>query len=188
LGGDIEKVNLHIATLDDAGVLATMNNSAVPDVNRIDDRKARWLIAHARLSASAALDGRAAGVIVVLDDTAALSSEYFQWFTARYRNFLYIDRVIVAAWARRQGVATRLYREVDRLANEHHLAVASEVYCDPPNAPSLAFHAKMGYMEIGQQLSLAEGKTVAKLIKYREKAEQIGAAPLAARPTPPRPV
>jgi predicted GNAT superfamily acetyltransferase len=188
LGGDIEKVNLHIATLDDAGVLATMNNSAVPDVNRIDDRKARWLIAHARLSASAALDGRAAGVIVVLDDAAALPSEYFQWFTARYRNFLYIDRVIVAAWARRQGVATRLYREVDRLANEHHLAVASEVYCDPPNAPSLAFHAKMGYVEIGQQLSLAEGKTVAKLMKYREKAERIGAAPLAARPTPPRPV
>jgi uncharacterized protein len=188
LGGDTEKVNLHIATLDAAAVLAEMNNSAVPDVNRIDDRKARWLIAHARLAASATLDDRAAGVIVVLDDTAALPSEYFQWFTARYRNFLYIDRVIVAAWARRRGVATQLYREVDRLANEHNLAVASEVYCDPPNAPSLTFHAKMGYVEIGQQLSRAEGKTVSKLMKYREKAEGIGAAPPPARPTHPRAV
>jgi len=96
--------------------------------------------------------------------------------------------VIVAAWARRRGVATQLYREVDRLANEHNLAVASEVYCDPPNAPSLTFHAKMGYVEIGQQLSRAEGKTVSKLMKYREKAERIGAAPPPARPTHPHSV
>jgi len=165
-------VNLQIVGLKNTEVLVQMNNSAVPDVNRIDDRRARWLIAHSRLAREASLDGRAAGVIVVLDDTAALPGEYFKWFTTRYRNFLYIDRVIVAAWARRRGVATRLYQEVDRIAQKHGLAVACEVYCDPANIASLTFHAKMGYREIGRQLSVAEGKTVSKLMKYIEKAER----------------
>jgi predicted GNAT superfamily acetyltransferase len=163
-------VPLQIADLEDPEILLTTNNAAVPDVNELTNQKAGWLIAHARLTRVATLDGRVAGVIVVLSDTAELNSEYFRWFTARYENFIYIDRVIVAAPTRRLGVATMLYSEVDQIASKDRLAVASDVYCDPPNAASIAFHQKMGYGEVGQQFSPAEGKTVSKLMRYVEHA------------------
>ena len=166
-------MTLQIGNLDAPDLLVRLNNAAVPDVNQLDEKKADWLVTHARWARVASLDGNAAGAIIVLDDRAAFESEYFTWFTARYRNFLYIDRVVVAAWARRRGVAAELYREIDGVAGERGMAIAAEVYCEPPNTASLAFHVRMGYREIGRQVSRAEGKTVSKLMKFAERAERI---------------
>jgi predicted GNAT superfamily acetyltransferase len=44
--------------------------------------------------------------------------------------------------------------------------VTLEVYAEPPNAPSLAFHAARGYEEIGR-LPQANGKIAAMLIKRK---------------------
>lgn len=165
-------MKLQIANLEDPEILREINNSAIPDVNQLTEQKARWLVEHSLLARVASIDEKAAGVIIVLSDTAELNSEYFRWFSVRYGNFLYIDRVIVAAWARRLGVATTLYLEVDHTAQAHGVAAASDVYCDPPNTASLNFHKKMGYLEIGRQASGAEGKIVSKLMKYGEKAER----------------
>src|SRR5262245_50899334 len=112
-----------IDDLRDHAILRTLNNAAVPDVNALDNCKAAWLTTHAELARVAAIDGQPAGVIIVLSETAELASEYFTWFTERYENFVYVDRVIVAAAARRHGIATALYREVDRIATEGGLAI-----------------------------------------------------------------
>jgi predicted GNAT superfamily acetyltransferase len=163
---------MRLADLEDPHILMEVNNSAIPDVNRLDDQKARWLLDHAILARMATVDGRVAGVMVVFGETAELDSEYYRWFTARYRNFIYVDRIIVPAWARRCGVGTKLYREVDRCAVDKGVAVASEVYCDPPNTASLAFHRRLEYAEVGRQTSRTEAKTVAKLMKYVENAQR----------------
>ena len=167
-------MDLQTDELRSPDTLRDLNNAAIPDVNRIDHRKADWLIAHSSLARVATLDGQAAGVIIVLHDYAHLDSDYFRWFTQRYENFLYIDRVIVAATARRRGVATKLYLEVDALALSTSRAIASEVYCEPPNIASLRFHQKMGYREIGRQFSPAESKTVSKLMKFADHAKSRG--------------
>ncbi len=156
--------------LRDPVILHELNNAAVPDVNRIDQPKADWLLTHSMLARMAILDGHVAGVIVVLGEESNLDSDYFRWFTERYENFVYVDRVIVAERARRRGVATRLYLEVDALAQKHRLAIASDVYSKPPNIPSLHLHEKAGYREVGQQFSDAEGKTVSKLMKFGDRA------------------
>lgn len=52
---------------------------------------------------------------------------------ARYSNFIYIERVIVSAGARRLGLAAELYRRVEQVAGEKELAIATEVYSEPPN-------------------------------------------------------
>lgn len=163
-------MTIEIRHLDDPDILVEINNAAVPDVNRLDRRKAEWLLEHSALAKVAIVDQQAVGVIVVLDDTAGLDSEYFRWFTERYQNFIYIDRVIVTESARRHGVSTRLYRAVDELARDRRQAIASEVYCEPPNLPSLSFHEKMGYQPIGRQFCAAEAKSVAKLMKFGDYA------------------
>lgn len=163
-------MTIQIENLVNPGILLEINNAAVPDVNGLDLPRAQWLLAHAALSKMAVVDGQAAGVMVVLSEFADFDSVYFRWFSQRYSNFIYIDRVIVSAWARRLGLAAALYREVDRAAIEQGLAIATEVYSRPPNTASLNFHAKMGFAEIGTQFSELEQKTVSKLMKYPERA------------------
>jgi predicted GNAT superfamily acetyltransferase len=164
-------MTLEIKNLENPDILVEINHSGLPFVNPLDDSRAQWLIENSSLARMAILNGKVAGVLVVLSENPGLISEYLQWFCERYGNFLYIDRVIVSAWARDQGVAKRLYREVDQVAMEKSLAIATEVYSDPPNLVSLSFHQKMGFEEIGTQYCQTDKKWVSKLMKYIQYAQ-----------------
>lgn len=165
-------MNIQIQSLTKPEVLQEINNEAVPDVNPLDLAKARWLVSHAALASMAIVNGQVAAAIVILSESAEFDSDYFRWFSERYSNFIYIERVIVSAWARRLGLAAELYRRVEEVAGEKGLAIATEVYSEPPNIASLKFHAKMGFEEIGNQFSELEQKTVVKLMKYPDRARR----------------
>ncbi|MFS8120698.1 MAG: GNAT family N-acetyltransferase [Microcoleus sp.] len=161
-------MSLEIIPLDNATTLLEINNAAVPDVGVLTAVKARWLAEQVVMPGLAVLDGRQAGVVVVLSDNCGYASDYYRWFTDRYQDFLYIDRIVVADWTRGRGVAQALYQEIDRLAQERRLAIAADVYSEPPNTPSLNFHRKVGFQEVGSQYFPAINKTAAKFMKYAE--------------------
>lgn len=163
-------MQLEITPLADPEILIEINNSALPYVNTLDRGRAEWLLRHAIRSWLARLEERPAGVLVLLEAGCRFESDYFRWFTERYENFLYIDRVIVADWARQRGVASELYRVVEGVAEEGGWAIATEVYSQPPNTASLNFHRSLGYQPVGEQVSLNEGKTVLKLMKFAGRA------------------
>jgi hypothetical protein len=50
-------------------------------------------------------------------------------------------------------LGTQLYGEVDRLMSAMRAGsrLALEVNVDPPNEVSLAFHSRLGFVEVGQQ-------------------------------------
>jgi uncharacterized protein len=164
-------MELTITQLDDPNMLLELNNAAVPDVNPLDLRRAQWLVAHMVTPGVALLEDKVAGVVVVLSDQCGFDSDYYRWFTSRYENFLYIDRVIVAEWARGRGVAKSLYEEIERIARERRLAIVADVHSEPPNVPSLKLHYAMGYQEIGTQHFPAIQKTATKFMKYAEQAK-----------------
>jgi len=164
-------IDLEITLLENPSLFREINNSSVPDVNFLDETRAEWLVSHSFFPRQATLDGRVAGVLIALSETAGFDSDYYRWYVAKYKNFVYVDRVVVAAWARGLGVATELYRHLEHMAEEKGLAVAAEVYSDPSNIPSLNFHRKLGYQEVGTQFCESEGKTVCKFMKYLERAE-----------------
>ena len=168
-----ELTSLEITSLNDPRILIEINNAAVPDVNLLDEARAEWLVSHSFFSRVATLDGCVAGVLIALSETAGFDSDYYRWYVARYTNFVYVDRVVVAAWARGRGVATELYRDLEQMAEKKGLAIAAEVYSDPPNIPSFNFHRKRSYQEVETQFCEAEGKTVCKFMKYGERAEII---------------
>lgn len=165
-------MNLEITPLENPALFMEVNNAAVPDVNFLDEARAEWLVSHSFFPRLATVDGKVAGVLIALSETAGFDSDYYRWYVARYKNFVYIDRVVIAAWARGQGVATALYRDLEQMAEEQGLAIAAEVYSDPPNVPSLNFHRKLGYQEVGTQFCEAEGKMVCKFMKYAERAQK----------------
>jgi len=166
-------MSLEITLLENPALFMEVNNAAVPDVNFLDEARAEWLVRHSFFPRLATLDGHTAGVLIALSETARFDSDYYRWYVARYKNFVYVDRVVIAAWARGQGVATELYRDLEQMAEEKNLAIAAEVYSDPPNVPSLNFHRKLGYQEVGTQFCEAERKTVCKFMKYVERAQLI---------------
>lgn len=102
-------------------------------------------------------DGRLAGFLVGYAEGAAYDSPNYRWFAARLPRFAYVDRVIVAPWAQRRGIAARLYESFAQ--TRPGVPLVCEVNILPPNPGSDAFHAALGFEEMGQA-DLGPGKRV----------------------------
>ncbi|HUA52432.1 MAG TPA: GNAT family N-acetyltransferase [Candidatus Sulfotelmatobacter sp.] len=99
--------------------------------------------------------------LLALDETADYDSPNHAWFRARYRRFVYVDRVVVAPAARGRGYARALYDELfARAAAAGHRRVVCEVNREPPNPLSDAFHAACGFAEVGRAAIHGGRKTV----------------------------
>jgi predicted GNAT superfamily acetyltransferase len=70
--------------------------------------------------------------------------------------------------ARGRGYARRLYDDLfDRAGEAGHAIVGCEVNSDPPNPASDAFHAALGFAEVGRA-KIPNGKTVRYLLRAIE--------------------
>jgi uncharacterized protein len=100
------------------------------------------------------------GFLIAFDQEAPYDSVNFLWFKARYDRFVYIDRIIVAPHARGRGLARLFYEGLlDRARFAGHDRVVCEINIEPPNPGSMAFHAALGFTEIGRGV-LGGGKVV----------------------------
>ena len=96
-------------------------------------------------------DGGRDGYLMSFDQDARHDSVNFLWFKARYPRFIYIDRVVVAAHARGQGIARRFYQALfDQARAGAHGYIVCEINLAPANPGSLAFHKALGFVEVGQ--------------------------------------
>lgn len=138
---------------DDLGRLLEINQANVPAVGSVDADRMAFIVSESPIALAVEHDDGVAGFCLVLGPDSAYDSVNYRWFTERYERFMYLDRVAVDASARGRGLGTLLYDEVDRLMSERrdveHLAL--EVNVDPPNDGSLRFHARLGFVEVGQQ-------------------------------------
>ena len=130
-----------------------INEANVPEVGGVDPDRMAYLVEQSPIALAVELESVIAGFCLVLAPDSAYDSVNYRWFTERYDDFMYLDRVAFVATAQGRGLGTKLYAEVDRLMVERgtgsHLAL--EVNVDPPNEPSLAFHSRRGFVEVGQQ-------------------------------------
>jgi predicted GNAT superfamily acetyltransferase len=105
--------------------------------------------------------GLVRGFLLVLKEGATYDSVNFQWFAARYSQFLYIDRVVVDAGFRGQRAGMRLYEDLFICARAAgRTRVTCEFDVDPPNEASRRFHAAFGFREVGSQRAACGQKTV----------------------------
>jgi uncharacterized protein len=101
------------------------------------------------------------GFLIAFDQDAAYDSVNFRWFQARHDRFVYIDRIIVAPHARGRGLARAFYAALFEQARAAgHDRIVAEINLEPPNPGSLAFHAVLGFVEVGQAVLDSKGKTV----------------------------
>lgn len=148
-----------VSAAHEPAVLA-LNNAHAAELSWLEPRRLALLLGqafHARRI------GALEAFIIAFDQDAAYDSPNFLWFRARYPRFVYVDRVAVAASARGRGHARRLYEDLfGHAARAGHTLVACEVNADPPNPASDAFHAALGFGEVGEA-SIHDGK---KRVRY----------------------
>ena len=92
---------------------------------------------------------------------ADYDSMNYRWFDARYDDFLYVDRIVVAASQRGAGLGALLYRDLFDTARRRGVArVVCEYDTEPPNPASAAFHRRFGFVEVGTQRTADGAKAV----------------------------
>lgn len=151
-----------VQAADEAAVLV-LNNENAAELSWLEQQELSALITS---SFSASRIGDVEAFLLTFDQTATYDSPNFLWFRERYPSFVYVDRIVVAASARGRGHARRLYEDLfARAAAAGHDIVTCEVNLDPPNPGSDAFHAALGFREVGEAV-IHGGK---KAVRYYAK-------------------
>ena len=143
----------------DLDLILTLNAAHEIETSPLDLPTLRQMIANAFHVAHA--DAGREGFLIAFDQNADYDSVNFRWFQARYDQFVYVDRVIVAPLARGKGLARSFYADLfDHARSANHVRVVAEINLDPPNPGSVAFHAGLGFVEVGRATFPGKGKTV----------------------------
>jgi uncharacterized protein len=146
-----------------AHALLALNNTHAEELSWLQPRRLEYLVEHAFMARRI---GHLDAFIVAFDQDAPYDSPNFLWFRDRYPRFVYVDRIVVAPWARGRGYARLLYRDLFYQATKAgHERVVCEVNAQPPNPASEAFHAALGFTEVGRASIHDDSKTVRYLLR-----------------------
>jgi uncharacterized protein len=130
--------------------LLAINQHNVPAVGELNDESLAALVTMSSMSLVVETDDRQiAGFCIVLPPGTTYGSSNYIWFSEHYRDFIYLDRVAIAAAHRSRGLGAELYREVERRAEAQWFLL--EVNTRPRNDGSLRFHAREGFEEVAER-------------------------------------
>ena len=151
---------LDVTESDLADVVA-LNEASLPHVSSMDMEQTRWFAANAWYFRIARIDGLFVGFLIGLRPGIAYGSENYRWFCENYRDFGYVDRVAVAAAARRQGVASNLYDDFASALRGEVEVMTCEVKIRPANESSMRYHEMHGFRQVASQETEGGTKEVA---------------------------
>ncbi len=151
-------------THSDFDTIVHLNQNALEGVGPLDNESLSLLV---KMADQALVvdhgDGDIAGFVITVPPGAEYDSSRYRWFEDELvDDYVYLDRIVVAEDHRREGVASKLYDEI-----EADLPIALEVY--ETNDVSLAFHESRGFEEIGALDH--NGKTNLMLVREPEADE-----------------
>jgi hypothetical protein len=141
--------------------ILALNAESVRFLSPLDAGRLAALHAEAARHVVATADGEVLAFLLAFGPGARYDSPNYRWFQARYADFLYVDRIVVATRAQGRGLGRMLYDDLFDAARRSDCArVACEVDSDPPNPASDRFHEVFGFREVGTQHLPDRGKTV----------------------------
>jgi predicted GNAT superfamily acetyltransferase len=134
-------------TPDIEPAVLALNNEHAEELSWLEPARLSELVGHAFYARRI---GDLEAFLLAFDQDADYDSPNFLWFRERYPRFVYVDRIAVAPTARGRGHARHLYEDLFAVASaKRHDVVVCEVNSDPPNPGSDAFHAALGFAEVG---------------------------------------
>lgn len=139
---------------EDLAVIHAINQAEVPAVGDETVEALGHIAEESAIAVVAEEGGTVAGFCLVLAPGADYGSGNYLWFSERYDDFVYLDRVAISPVFQRRGLGRTMYAEVERLSADRRPTATHftlEVNLRPRNDTSLAFHAALGFAEVGQR-------------------------------------
>lgn len=139
---------------EDLPVVHAINQAEVPAVGSETQDDLGHIAAASIIALVAEHDGTVGGFCLVLAPGAPYDSGNYLWFSERYADFVYLDRIAIAPAFQRRGLGRAMYAEVERLAADGRPGASHftlEVNVRPRNDTSLAFHDALGFVEVGRR-------------------------------------
>jgi uncharacterized protein len=142
-------------TPDDHDRVLAWNDANVELLSPLDEDRLVELLGWSDRGDVICHDGDDVGFVLTFAGGTAYDSENYRWFAEHVTSgphpaFYYLDRVVVDPSVRRAGIGSRVYDEIEERARQVAPVMCLEVNLDPPNEPSLQFHRRRGYREVGQ--------------------------------------
>ncbi|MFQ5610350.1 MAG: GNAT family N-acetyltransferase [Woeseiaceae bacterium] len=150
---------------EDLDEVLELNEFVVPAVNSISIAQMRWFADNAAYFRVARVGELLAGFLVGLRPGTTYESPNYGWFCDNYDDFAYIDRIAIAADARRQGLASQMYDDFRRSVPGSVRVMTCEVNIQPPNESSMRFHERYGFEQVSSQKTEGGSKEVALMVR-----------------------
>jgi len=150
--------------------LLALNNEHAQELSWLEPARLQHLVEQAFMARRV---GNLDAFLLAFDQSAQYDSPNFLWFRSRYPRFVYVDRIVVTSTARGRGLARTLYDDLfENAVAAGHERVVCEVNTQPPNPASDAFHAALGFVEVGTASVYDDSRTV----RYLSRALPASAA------------
>lgn len=129
-----------------------LNDAEVEHTSAMDLDRLRCLASLSSYFRVAVSCDRVVAFLLAMQAGAPYHNDNFGWFSTRYDSFLYIDRIVVERDFQGSGMGSLLYQDIFAFARQASTPLlACEINAVPPNKPSVAFHAKHCFSEVGSQ-------------------------------------
>lgn len=138
---------------EDYDFILNVNEVNVEVLSPMPMERMLWLKEMSDMFVVAEVNGELAAFLIALREGQPYDSENYVWFSEKYPQFLYIDRIVIDKAFRAAGLGRALYQAVkDRAIETGVKVVTCEVDTIPYNETSLKFHEAMGFREVGEQI------------------------------------
>lgn len=158
-------IQIHEVRESELDTVLALNNAAGPNILPLTLEQLRFSFEEAAYFRVAESGGRIVGFLIAFDENSHYASSNYRWLKARYPEFIYIDRVVIASAQRGGGVGRIFYADVTSFAEVRKPLLTCEVFLEPRNDIALVFHGTYGFQEVGQRVMDENGLRVSMLVK-----------------------
>jgi hypothetical protein len=150
---------------DELTLISKINEEAIPAVNTVSKKEFIWFYENSIYFKKVTIEKNLAGFLLVLPMNIPYKSLNYSWFSKRFNNFAYIDRIAVKEEYKSLGIGTLLYSDLEQSLPKDIKIIACEYNIKPLNKVSQNFHQKMEYKNVGTQFTENNTKEVSLMIK-----------------------
>lgn len=157
--------DLRNVKIQDINNIVQINEEAIPAVNSVSyDEFINFYKKKIYFKVAIDSNNIICGFLLVLPSGLDYQSLNYKWFTERYSNFAYIDRIAVKKNFRGLGIGKNLYLDLENSLDGFKM-IACEFNIEPPNVISKNFHESLNYQNVGFQYTENDTKKVSLMLK-----------------------
>jgi hypothetical protein len=166
----MSQIIIRDANVNDFSAIVEINAAEVIYTSAMDLDRLSLLDSLAAYHRVAVINQEVVGFLLAMSDNTPYINDNYNWFSQQYKKFLYIDRIVIKPGYQGQSIGTTLYKDAISFAQYSGIPrITCEIYSTPPNERSLAFHARLGFREVGKRKLEITGKS----LSMQEKAVNI---------------